>query len=66
MSFNSGLNISGEVCDKCQKPMDQERPGIDLSAFSREGGRQRIWIHIDELQKAIRKAEKEAIQEPAF
>jgi len=60
MSFKSHLNISAEDCDKCHKPMSTDRPGIYLYASSQEG-RQQIWIHIDCLQKAIRKAEKEAI-----
>ena len=61
MSFRSALDVSGEVCDKCGKPMNPENPGVYLYANSREAPRQQVWIHIDELQKAIRKAEKEAI-----
>lgn len=61
MSFRSALNTSGEACDKCHKPMTTENPGMYLYASCAEAPRQQIWIHIDELQKAIRQAEKESI-----
>lgn len=64
MSFASQLDISGELCDKCLKPMTEQRPGLQIHTNSRETGRQHVWIHIDELSRAMIEAKKELIPKP--
>jgi hypothetical protein len=55
MAFRSDLDVSGELCDKCRKPMNPERPGVVIWTSCQELGRQMVWLHIDCLQKIIRK-----------
>jgi len=66
MSYLRGsLNTSGEVCDKCSKPMTEDEPGIDLDSYTQEGGKARIWAHIECLQKLLFKVRKEHIGQVA-
>ncbi|HEX4501076.1 MAG TPA: hypothetical protein VH187_07945 [Scandinavium sp.] len=66
MTLRSYINTSGEFCDKCNKPMNPETPGMEVHGNSKETGQQVIWVHIDCLQKEIRKIEKQHIVEQRF
>lgn len=53
MAFKANLSITGELCDKCKKPMTEANPGIEMYATTRESGRNYIWVHVKELRKVF-------------
>jgi len=59
--FKSSLDVTGDQCDKCRKPMNPEAPGVYIYASCKEAPRQVIMLHIDCMQKVVRDAEKEAV-----
>jgi hypothetical protein len=63
MSFYASVTNTGETCDKCRKPMTEDRPGITLYASTKESGYQTIWIHESCLEKAIKSSREQGIEE---
>ena len=61
MAFTSTLLTTGEACDKCGKPFSYEHPGMSIYQSS-GSDRNIILIHIECMQKQIRKVEKENIR----
>jgi hypothetical protein len=62
MAFTSALEVTGELCDKCKKPMNPESVGMHLQSSTKDFGSQNVWLHIDCILKIITKHRAEAIK----
>jgi hypothetical protein len=59
MPLRSYICCEGNICDKCEKAMNERKPGMRISA---SWGDRNIWVHIDCLLKIITKHRAEAIK----
>jgi hypothetical protein len=62
MSFTSKLEIYGDTCDKCERYLTVESPGIEMRVSFKRMKDRMIWLHIDCLLKIITKHRAESIE----